>query len=399
MEDTEKKLGWFKKLQKNSWNPEVIISGLTLAFILAFPKSLYEFAAKMVQDWGVSYLGGILTLMYSSFLINVFKIFLIVHLSLRFIWTGLLGVSYAFPNGVDQEKLPKHLKGIAFGDVEKLTMRLERICSMAFGIPVYLAFIFVPITLYLIFLIFIYKLFDLSFFTVYILFLISIIGFVVYGYFYKKFKKNNQRKANIMSTLGAVYLSNIGNLKFSIYQFIIMLITVPFIINDTKDFSLFFHEISLNDDQLVWSGKEWYYEDARPSESRFGRILLPSEEVIGNYLKIQLAYYDEDKGYVNILNDKYQEIIDSLQWEKIKEPFDLYKLSIDNVELSNLKWTKVIRQDSNQKAYQCYIDISNLREGSHELIVDKLLIRTTFTKDGDPKLRKQWASVHFFKYQ
>ncbi|MFN3757247.1 MAG: hypothetical protein ACK4RM_09855, partial [Flavobacterium sp.] len=286
-----------------------------------------------------------------------------------------------------------------FGDVEKLTMRLERICSMAFGIPVYLAFIFVPITLYLIFLIFIYKLFDLSFFTVYILFLISIIGFVVYGYFYKKLKKNNQRKANIMSTLGAVYLSNIGNLKFSIYQFIIMLITVPFIINDTKDFSLFFHEISLSDDQLVWSGKEWYYEDARPSESRFGRILLPSEEVTENYLKIQLAYYDEDKNYVNILNEKYQEIIDSLQWEKIKEPFDLYKFSIDNIELSNLKWTKVIRQDSNQKVYQCYIDISNLREGSHELIVDKLLIRTTFTKDGDPKLRKQWASVHFFKYQ
>jgi hypothetical protein len=37
MEKENMDLSWFKKLQKNSWNPEVIISGLTLAFILAFP--------------------------------------------------------------------------------------------------------------------------------------------------------------------------------------------------------------------------------------------------------------------------------------------------------------------------------------------------------------------------
>jgi hypothetical protein len=399
MEDAEKKLGWFKKLQKNSWNPEVIISGLTLAFILAFPKSLYEFAAKMIQEWGVSYLGGILTIIYSSFLINIFKIFLIVHLSLRFIWTGLLGVSYAFPNGVIDENLPKHLNGIQFGDVEKLTVKLERICSMAFGIPVYLALIFIPITLYLILLIFLYKVLDLNFFVIYILFLITIIGFVSYGFLYKKLNKGKIKKANLMSTLGAVYLSNIGNRKFTIYQIVIILFTVPFVMNDTKDFTLFFHEISLNEEQLEWSGNDWYYEDSRSNESRFGRILIPSEDIKGNSLKLQLAFYDEDEGYVGVLNEKHQNIIDSLKWNKIREPYDLYRFSINQQVLAELKWTKIIKPKSGQKAYQCYIDISDLDYGEHQIIVDKILIRRTFTKNGNPRLREKWAKVHFFKHQ
>lgn len=399
MEDAEKKLGWFKKLQKNSWNPEVIISGLTLAFILAFPKSLYEFAAKMIQEWGVSYLGGILTLIYSSFLINIFKIFLIVHLSLRFIWTGLLGVSYAFPNGVIDENLPKHLNGIQFGDVEKLTVKLERICSMAFGIPVYLALIFIPITLYLILLIFLYKVLDLNFFVIYILFLITIIGFVSYGFLYKKLNKGKIKKANLMSTLGAVYLSNIGNRKFTIYQIVIILFTVPFVMNDTKDFTLFFHEISLNEEQLEWSGNDWYYEDSRSNESRFGRILIPSEDIKGNSLKLQLAFYDEDESYVGVLNEKHQNIIDSLKWNKIREPYDLYRFSINQQVLAELKWTKIIKPKSGQKAYQCYIDISDLDYGEHQIIVDKILIRSTFTKNGNPRLREKWAKVHFFKHQ
>jgi len=399
MDENQEKLGWFKKLQKNSWNPEVIISGLTLAFILAFPKSLFEFAAKMVQEWGVSYLGGILTLMYSSFLINVFKIFLIVHLGLRFVWTGLLGVSYAFPNGVIEENLPKYLNGIQYGDVEKLTVRLERVCSMAFGIPVYLAFIFIPITLYLVLLIFLYRILDLSFFTVYLLFMMSIIGFMLYGFLQKKIHKGKIRKANLMSTLGAVYLSNIGNKKFTIYQIVIILITVPFVVNDTKDFSLFFHEISLDEGQLEWPGKEWYYEDSRANESRFGRILLPSEDINGNSLKLQLAYYGEDLSYVGILNNEHQDIIDSLNWNKIKEPYDLYRFSINDKVLNDLKWTKVIKPESGQKAYQCYIDISNLENGEYLINVDKILIRTTFSKNGDPKLREQWAQAHFFKHQ
>lgn len=73
--DTEKRqeeLSWLENLQRNSWEPEVIISGITLAFLFAFPSQLFEFAAYLIQDLGTGFLPAILILVYSSTIISVF---------------------------------------------------------------------------------------------------------------------------------------------------------------------------------------------------------------------------------------------------------------------------------------------------------------------------------------
>ncbi|WP_373395991.1 hypothetical protein V8V91_15465 [Algoriphagus halophilus] len=100
IEKKQEELSWLENLQRNSWEPEVIISGITLAFLFAFPSQLFEFAAYLIQDLGTGFLPAILILIYSSTIISVFKIFFVVHLILRFVWAGLLGLSYAFPEGV-----------------------------------------------------------------------------------------------------------------------------------------------------------------------------------------------------------------------------------------------------------------------------------------------------------
>jgi hypothetical protein len=35
-------LSWIEHLQKNSWEPEVIISGISLAFLFAIPSQLFK---------------------------------------------------------------------------------------------------------------------------------------------------------------------------------------------------------------------------------------------------------------------------------------------------------------------------------------------------------------------
>jgi len=100
-------LSWLEQLQRNSWEPEVLISGIILAFLFAFPSRVYEFAAFLIQEVGVGSMLSWLVLIYLTAIISVFKIFFVVHLGLRFMWAGLLGLSYAFPKGVIQEKLFK----------------------------------------------------------------------------------------------------------------------------------------------------------------------------------------------------------------------------------------------------------------------------------------------------
>jgi len=104
-------LTWLENLRRNSCEPEVIISGIIFAFLFIFPSKVYEFSAYLIQDLGVGYLPSSLVLLYLTMIISIFKIFFVVHLALRFIWAGLLGLSFAFPEGVIQEKLFKMGQG------------------------------------------------------------------------------------------------------------------------------------------------------------------------------------------------------------------------------------------------------------------------------------------------
>ncbi|TVQ15834.1 MAG: hypothetical protein EA364_01210, partial [Balneolaceae bacterium] len=96
----DKTPAWLSDLQKRSWEPEVLISGLFLAFIFLFPAHIYDFSARLVQDHGLDFTGALILLIYLATMINVFKFFFIAHIVLRLAWAGLLGLSYAFPGGV-----------------------------------------------------------------------------------------------------------------------------------------------------------------------------------------------------------------------------------------------------------------------------------------------------------
>ena len=60
-------LTWLENLQRNSWEPEIIITGLILAFLFIFPAKIYEFSAYLVQDLGAGFLLSTLVLFYLSY--------------------------------------------------------------------------------------------------------------------------------------------------------------------------------------------------------------------------------------------------------------------------------------------------------------------------------------------
>ncbi len=94
---------WLRDLQNESWQIEVVLSGLILfSLFQGFhfidyieSRFIFEFSILSVQG-----LGGILKTA-NAWLIICF----VTHLLLRAVWVGMVGLSYSFPEGIIKENL------------------------------------------------------------------------------------------------------------------------------------------------------------------------------------------------------------------------------------------------------------------------------------------------------
>ena len=131
---------WLIAAQNKSWEPEILISGITLTFLFILSNRIYNFFGMLTQDFGV--FDAISKSLYIISIISLtsLKIILVAHLVLRGVWTGFVGLSYVLPNGVKYEKLPKNQRSVKFDTPESIVIKIEKICSLLFS------FIFSSIT-------------------------------------------------------------------------------------------------------------------------------------------------------------------------------------------------------------------------------------------------------------
>lgn len=395
---TQDQLTWLENLQRNSWEPEVIISGITLAFLFAFPSKIYEFCAYLNQEVGVGFIFSLLLIYYITAIISVFKIFFVVHLALRFIWAGLLGLSYAFPGGVINEKLFKIAQTYDYQKPSEMVLRLEKICSMTFAYPISLVIIFMIFTIYLGFLIGLYVWFDLNFLVIYLIFVGSALLISVMMLVNTKSKFKTWYAQSIISSIAAIYQSNLGKWFVLFYGAGIFVLATPIIISDVRDFSLFANERGLNDFEKEWPAKNHHYEDQHDPEKRFPRAFISKEEISDNFLRIGIANYEDDRKVVKDLNSLFKVTLDTLGYEKVNNPADLHRIYLDDSLLKVDAWTKNRLAISGQKVYQSGMDISHLAIGIHEIRIEKLLLVYDFFNN-EPKirLRKDWSVFTFVK--
>lgn len=399
VEKTRGELTWLENLQRNSWEPEVIISGIILAFLFAFPSKIYTFSAMLVQEVGMAFLGAMLVLLYLSAVISVFKIFFVVHLVLRFIWAGLLGLSYAFPNGVIKENLFKISRDYNYRKPDEMVLEMERTCSMTFAYPISLVFIILVFTSYLGILLFIYVLLDISFFIVYLVFLASLIGFALLMVLSKKSKLKERYVGSIMASVSAIYQSNIGKWFSILYGFGIFALSIPLIYNDVRDFSLFFNETNLLENELKWPTKELSYVEYHDESQRYPRAFLASEFVEGDLLRLSIARYEGDEKFIGDLKDYFQTDLDSLGWHDLKDTPDIYRFTVNGERLEAGPWRRNRMMVTNQKVFETAIPIDHLPTGTYTLKVEKMIINySLFSNEPERiRLREQWDEIDFIK--
>lgn len=399
VEKTREELTWLENLQRNSWEPEVIISGIILAFLFAFPSKIYSFSAMLVQEIGVAFILATLVLLYLSAVISVFKIFFVVHLALRFIWAGLLGLSYAFPEGVIKENLFKISRNYTYRTPAQMVLEMERTCSMTFAYPISLVFVILVFTSYLGILLFVYVLLDISFFIVYLFFIISLIGFALLMLLGKKSKLKEKYVGSIMASVSAIYQSNIGKWFSILYGFGIFALSIPLIYNDVRDFSLFFNEVNLLENELKWPSKELSYVEYHDESKRYPRAFLASEFVEGNLLRLSIARYEGDEKFVEDLRDNFQMELDSLGWHELKDTPDIYRFSINDVVLKSSSWRRNRIMVTNQKVFETAIPIGHLPMGTYTLKVEKLIVNYDLLSNEPERIqhREQWDEIDFIK--
>ena len=397
-ERKQEELTWLENLQRNSWEPEVIISGITLAFLFVFPAKIYEFSVYLIQEVGVGYLPSLLILFYLTTVVSVFKIFFVVHLCLRFVWAGLLGLSYAFPEGVINKNLFKMSQDYEYQKPADMVHRLEKGCSITFAYPVSLVLVFLTFTVYLGLLIGIYVWFDLNFFIISMIFMVSMIGFMALTFAKKKTKLKTWYTQSMLNSISAIYQSNIGKWLAVVYAFLIFAFSTPIIISDTQDFTTFSNDRGLIEKELEWSAKYLHYETEHDFNTRYPRSFIPSEEISDDYLRLGIARYEGDGKIIEQLNTDFAKELDSLGWKTLEETADLHRVYIDEQLVKIDSWSKHRIGTTKQKIYQTGIDVSNLEDGTHSLRVQKLLLEYGFV-DNKPTLiiLNQWDQFQFVK--
>lgn len=135
-----KKPKWLRKLEEESWQAELVISGLAIYGALQVPhliEGLIDFSITFFQPGNYFFIFIFCLYLFcgSTFLISCF----VIHFILRAIWIGMLGLNYVFPKGINYETeqySPTFLKLLKekFPNDHQDIIRLEKACSTMFGI-------------------------------------------------------------------------------------------------------------------------------------------------------------------------------------------------------------------------------------------------------------------------
>ena len=95
---------WLQALEAQSWQAELIASGLAIYGSLSmgvYLDGLAEWAVLRFNDRVLDITYFLLLYIYSAHAILVISF--ITHLALRILWAGILGLSSVFPGGINME--------------------------------------------------------------------------------------------------------------------------------------------------------------------------------------------------------------------------------------------------------------------------------------------------------
>lgn len=400
-----------QKLQEESWQLELLISGFAIfGLFTAFPH--IHIAARAAQNDEKIYLWIILMVAFVSCAILIFN--LLLHVILRGLWIGALGLRYV-SGDIDYEKLSYGEKFTTYlkkkvGSFDRYIARLENYCSIIFAISFLLIFYVLAITLTIIALVTVIKVFldndtisntygpfigvPLLLFIIFGMFL-TFIDFITLGWLKKKkwlskiyfpfyWVYSKITLAFLYRPLVYNFLDNKFGRQIS---FALVPIYILILVGTSFNYktSNYFNDNTTNSSSYIADSKN--YEDALEEEDFVEDVAINSKVISNKHLKIFMVIYEDFDDYIFTFNkglkpendirglDSNIVINSSMSWSKrdslrrqyIKTLNDIFTIQIDSTDYkSDFIYGENLK---GQKGFETYISLKNLPEGKHLLNV------------------------------
>lgn len=392
---------WLTDIQNNSWEPEIILSGLTITFLFIMNEPLYNFFAKLIQDYGLIMMGE-LGFVFACISLNAVIVVLLFHLILRGLWVGMIGLSYVYPQGITRANLPKHHREGDFDNAMTFVIKIERICSLLFS------FIF-SVILTFVLIILVYSPIALIEITlsgstlqkpliIAYAFLIAIPPSIMMTKFanHPWVKKINN---HVYSCLIYTIQTNTGSRSAFVLFGVLIVFSLPLSIAQIQSFKQMRDE-SLRETESSYAViYDRHYLDKRNTSLRLAKTAIDQFEVSGDSLILNIAYYKQDELAYNSITtqskpqDKEHVIVDLAIWKQ-QGLAALFDLSINDKPIKTKDWHVFESQQLGQNIYQLRLNISHLDKGKYQLKLNKWALSK---QKMHYQLRENWDSLLFYK--
>jgi hypothetical protein len=337
---------WLEKLQQESWQLELLISGFALFGIWEAKPFIEEIAntVDINQSSGLVKIVAVASISTVRAGWIIFFINLLIHIILRGLWIGAIGLRYV-SNEIDYEALnysdwmTKYLKK-SVGNYDDYIERLEKLCSVIFAYTFLLFFIFLSAAIFFTEIAMISQVFnpkntpDGNLFilaqTAILVFLtlgiIVFIDFITIGAF-KKVKDPTFAKVYgwiyrfySYATFSFLYRALLYNFLDEPYTKRLFLLSIPYVLaivfiiptfysNAHPHFPKFKETKSYQNEVMYESYvSNYFYDDLRETSIKTGYIKhrkpintmsLASYEVSGNFMRTFINMKQSDKDYLD----------------------------------------------------------------------------------------------------
>ncbi|MBC3847055.1 hypothetical protein H8K90_11735 [Winogradskyella echinorum] len=405
-----------QKLQEESWQLELLISGFAIfGLFTAFPH--IRIAATAAQNDDKIYSWIVLTVVMVSCAILIFN--LLLHVVLRGLWIGALGLRYV-SGDIDYEELnysqkfTKYLKK-KVGSFDRYIARLENYCSIIFAISFLLIFYVLAFTFSIISIVLIItstldndsmnETLGLWIGIPLLLFFITgtiltFIDFLTLGWLKKKkwlsriyfpmywvFSKITL--AFLYRPLVYNFLDNKFGRRVSLALVPIYILIVFASTYSYKTSNYFSNDMESN--SVIANSRN--YEDALTEDTFIEDVAIKSKVVTVNYLKVFMVMDDDFDDYIFDLNPSLKPEDDlrglksriytnsTVSWSKRDSLREAYIKTLNEVfivEIDSINYNSefIVGESTNgQKGFETYVGIKNLPIGKHLLKVLRKRIR------------------------
>ena len=391
METLQKTPKWLKDIQNRSWEPEILISGMTITSIFLLGPYIFNFHAALIQDFGVKEFYVRCSFNLIALAITALKISIICHLILRGIWTALIGLSYVFPKGVVKEELGKKQQKLTFYSPVELVIRLEKYCSLLFSyIFTIIYFLLLSSICYFpIILFYLFKLDDILHLHSWMVVGFFVCLFVVVGTLFEKLNAKKGNNASLRTHVNAILKTN----KAKVVPMATSLIILSLLFSLPAIMAFRFEN---GDSVKVRAGKltefeNEFYTQQRNNNHRLAKACLDRLFQDDSSVSLFISYYDEDK---RLFKNKKNFFAANPQLNEVSSTMDLFTLFLDEEPITQENWMLGPHEKTGQKGYLASIPITSLPPGIHNIRIAKFVFQPG--KDAY-KLVDNWCVIPFWK--